>query len=138
MDNDEAQQNSPSTDTMLMVSPYTVPNTMKCKHSLQNELGGNPRGPSVSTYPRDTGSLKAENIHESRESTLVNQGINNASQIKQQDVNSRVLTESHSGYNFRHHTISNCKSSSPDYIPGDQQHDITVFKFDCAPTPSQQ
>ncbi|EIE85600.1 hypothetical protein RO3G_10310 [Rhizopus delemar RA 99-880] len=103
MDNDEAQQNSPSTDTMLMVSP-----------------------------------LKAENIHESRESTLVNQGINNASQIKQQDVNSRVLTESHSGYNFRHHTISNCKSSSPDYIPGDQQHDITVFKFDCAPTPSQQ
>lgn len=36
MDNNEAQQNSPSTDTMFMVSPSTVPNTMKCKHSKMN------------------------------------------------------------------------------------------------------
>lgn len=167
VDNDEAQQNSPSTDTMFMVSPSTVPNIMKCKHSLQNESDGNPRSYStilvtteeisvlVSTQEVlaalflsnvnsqddvqiDTGSLKIENIHESRESTLVNQEINNVSQIKQQDINNRALTESHSGYKFRRHTISNCKSSSPDYVPSDQQHGITVFNFNCVPTPSQQ
>ncbi|KAG1151212.1 hypothetical protein G6F37_001133 [Rhizopus arrhizus] len=167
VDNDEAQKNSPSTDSMFMVSPSTVPNIMKCKHTLQNESDGNPRSYStilvttqevpvlVSTQEVlaalflsnvnsqddvqiDTCSLKIESIHEYRESTLVNQEINNISQIKQQDINNRILTESHSGYKFRHHTISNCKSSSRDYIPGDPQHEITAFNFDCAPTPSQQ
>ena len=38
MSQDEAQQDSSSTNAMSMVFPSTVSNDMECKRSLQNEL----------------------------------------------------------------------------------------------------
>ena len=84
----------------------------------------------------DNSSLEMENIHESRESTPVDQEIDNSSQINQQAINSRILADCISGYNFRHYIISNSRSPTPEYIPADQQHGTTVFSTDCTPTHS--
>ncbi|KAG1177463.1 hypothetical protein G6F46_009022 [Rhizopus delemar] len=86
----------------------------------------------------DTSSLEMENIHESRESTPIDQKINNSSQINLQAVNSRIFADGPSGYKFQHYIISNSRSPTPEYIPADQQYGTTVFNIDGALTQSKQ
>ncbi|KAG1453467.1 hypothetical protein G6F46_009218 [Rhizopus delemar] len=140
---------------------------MKCKRTIQNESGDDPRIHFSTLLTTEEGSilvstqkvLKAlftvtaepqddiqmeinagntDNPYVATDIVIVGQATKNIPQSQHQAAMDSHLKDAPTGYNFRHSSLDNLGSPIQACIPSDQQHGITVFNIDIALTQSKQ